>query len=1541
MSVAGSTSSHGTHSRSPSRSRSPPYSDGRYPSRYPRYDYNYRNSRSGMSAALDDYRDLRERERDRDRSMLLMREERYLPRGRERERDDRYTPYYRDDISSSHHYPPSSSSSNMMSRDYSKLSSNSIRRDVSTDRNKPNDPKQPSGSSSSSSVKESKDDMKPSLNSSSSDNYGSSRYPDWRERRYRDDDRRRDYDRRREGYMRYDSGYGAPPSMNYQMPPFGGDSYRPDREMPPSPSSHIPYYERDRMDDRDFYRGPVRTGPNDYDRYRGRGRSNWANKPEDSRRIDRERDRPERDNNNLAVSPKSTVQQPPSSLPSSAPKERSKEEDNNSKKEDIVETGGSEKNEALQDTVQDKSPTKMSIPIKTEPISKPDAHLSSSSSVASTSTTTPINTVNEVLPSKESQVKMEPIMEKDSPLVESPIKPEQDSVEYKSHSPEPMTTEQLPLVPSLADVPRQSPMTQEQIVERIGQIENDISMYEDMLEEVTRREEEESNHHPMEVDQEPPKQDDNEEMEQDEGDDEASQRAQQEEAKKQAIQAMGDEAVATDIESMHLTESSVMRKRPQLLINQLRSSDTLDDELYEKIRRDNLKTASKASGIKEDVWMDDEKWNKPLYASIEDYPCYKENMAKFDKLRISIAHSLSVQKASLRKKEHTLKQEYKSLYEQWKDKNLALDRIRNQERKNSTEKFGQRTSSRRRQEEEPDEYVDGIIFTGEHDALRFKNDGASTPYTGNSPWTSDTARSEAELLEIIQSLESAEMRNPESRAKKTTATIPDMILDVQARMRTFDDRSGLVEDPLSYYHTGADTGDVWNQQEVTAFMESYMSYPKQFEKISQNVGTKTAPQCVLFYYRKKKKIDFKGFMKKARRGKNKQRDRLAAAIRTITGGPASTNRRGKSKGSALMTDIGEAQSRKEKENAERKTKELRDLEQANAYWDGVAERKRSKRPSAPPLPFSEPTSSASDDTEMMLQPQSDKRRGLQRRRAREVTQESINPTQVSGPSKPDQIMTEADASSAATPGEEDEEKASPTTTKWTEREKEMATDGFKKHGRNFVQVSSIVGSKTEEQCRNFYHNFKRKYGPNVFNEEDARRSPANTTAATASAPTTPIQQPQKQTGTSTPITSVIPIPSSAQVPAPISAPVPIQKPVSAPQSTRVVIPSSTPASASIPVLTSVQSTPTSAIAKPPTSLALPPVAVATSAMTTTVSTPPSKMAPVTPAPAVPVPGSSPPSEVAVLSGRTDLKAEEEDAAAALVDMFQMGANTTPREEVNKQLALPSRSRTPSASILEESHTSASSPTSSTIQKRRRARTSSSKMDSLSEDGSEWTDPDYGVKSSGRKLGRTISPLESKKPTNSSYWSVSERNDFQKYLETYGRDWEKLSSAMKTKTVIQVRNFYSNNEEKMKLKEIVERHETRQKESTSPLEQSNAAHFQALQNFPFPAPISKQASSSPPPPPQPPKQPKSVSSPYAMNRVGFYPPPQAAERREIYPTSAAATAPPPPSRPYVSPRLATVSTPEPVPSAVTKVADLLNNDDPAEPNQNSWETWFGS
>ncbi|OAD74471.1 hypothetical protein PHYBLDRAFT_6992, partial [Phycomyces blakesleeanus NRRL 1555(-)] len=133
-----------------------------------------------------------------------------------------------------------------------------------------------------------------------------------------------------------------------------------------------------------------------------------------------------------------------------------------------------------------------------------------------------------------------------------------------------------------------------------------------------------------------------------------------------------------------------------------------------------------------------------VHERVEDYSCYQANIEAFGRLKISVAGTLAVRNEALKKKERRLKQEFKNLYEQWTEKNVALDRVRDHERK-ASEKY------------------------------------SSNPYhvPGTGSWTSDAARSEAELLEIIQSLESAEMRNPELRAKKTTATIPPMILDVR------------------------------------------------------------------------------------------------------------------------------------------------------------------------------------------------------------------------------------------------------------------------------------------------------------------------------------------------------------------------------------------------------------------------------------------------------------------------------------------------------------------------------------------------------------------------------------------------------------------------------------------------------------------------------------------------------------------------------------------------------------------------------------------
>ncbi|KAK0552792.1 DNA-binding protein snt1 [Tilletia horrida] len=159
------------------------------------------------------------------------------------------------------------------------------------------------------------------------------------------------------------------------------------------------------------------------------------------------------------------------------------------------------------------------------------------------------------------------------------------------------------------------------------------------------------------------------------------------------------------------------------------------------------------------------------------------------------------------------------------------------------------------------------------------------------PGFGDAVRSEAEFLEILATLENADMQDPNARAARTTATVPDLVLtpnDGEPMMSSYDDDNGFVADPVAFYFDEFDP-DVWTEEEKAIFERKYALWPKQFGRIAAGIPGKTRAQCVRYYYLNKKQpgSNFKAIAA-ARSRERKKKNRVKPK---------------KAKGSALMADL--------------------------------------------------------------------------------------------------------------------------------------------------------------------------------------------------------------------------------------------------------------------------------------------------------------------------------------------------------------------------------------------------------------------------------------------------------------------------------------------------------------------------------------------------------------------------------------------------------------------------------------------------------------
>ncbi|KAK8864210.1 hypothetical protein IAR55_001456 [Kwoniella newhampshirensis] len=133
----------------------------------------------------------------------------------------------------------------------------------------------------------------------------------------------------------------------------------------------------------------------------------------------------------------------------------------------------------------------------------------------------------------------------------------------------------------------------------------------------------------------------------------------------------------------------------------------------------------------------------------------------------------------------------------------------------------------------------------------------------------DAVTTEAEFEMILAGLADTAAKDPNFRASKTAAVVPDMLLDEERNLR-YDDDNDLVTDPLAFYDFAGNAEPIWTPEERAQFVRRYMAYPKQFGRVSDGISNKTASDCVLYYYRTKKEVDYKGMLASKRGGGKKK-----------------------------------------------------------------------------------------------------------------------------------------------------------------------------------------------------------------------------------------------------------------------------------------------------------------------------------------------------------------------------------------------------------------------------------------------------------------------------------------------------------------------------------------------------------------------------------------------------------------------------------------------------------------------------------------------
>jgi len=327
------------------------------------------------------------------------------------------------------------------------------------------------------------------------------------------------------------------------------------------------------------------------------------------------------------------------------------------------------------------------------------------------------------------------------------------------------------------------------------------------------------------------------------------------------------------------------------------TAPVVDDEIPPNVEVERMEEEEVVAPIS--PLPDREEWFKPTW---EDFSVHQGLMIPF------LIEEFEERDQRRGEKMVELRKEYKRFDRDWQGHVKRLDKLKERIQRKSGNNKHSSTSNGSTAAQTPSIDSSGMPYYPEPvtpgpSALgggrANRRGGGGGGLSNSATWGyGDAVRSEAEFLEILASLENADLRDPDVRAARTAAVVPDLAVDPSERAEiiscTFDDERYRVEDPIETYGVRTPM-ETWTEAEVETYCKRYSLHPKQFGKISQELPDKTTAQCVLFYYRMKNSIDFRSLSE--RRGRDGRRKK--------------TKKRpgeGKGKGSSLLSNLKGAKS---------------------------------------------------------------------------------------------------------------------------------------------------------------------------------------------------------------------------------------------------------------------------------------------------------------------------------------------------------------------------------------------------------------------------------------------------------------------------------------------------------------------------------------------------------------------------------------------------------------------------------------------------------